>query len=195
MAVKEEVTLPTQRTCIRCNFVSSQEVCKACVLLEGLNKGLPKLGIGKTSKAKKMLEEYNAKQSEKLEQAVKDLDVTNDRKNSSCCASSRGNCRNKITNGATENSDNNKKCDTNCAGTCSSMARSDKVSEVSSSKINTLLQQYGIEDSANERLKDKNAEPVTDDVEILDNEDEVLYNGETDENTCAGACGSINIGF
>ncbi|CAH2074648.1 unnamed protein product, partial [Iphiclides podalirius] len=46
MAVKDEVILPTQRTCTRCNFVSSQEVCKACVLLEGLNKGLPKLGIG-----------------------------------------------------------------------------------------------------------------------------------------------------
>jgi cytoplasmic tRNA 2-thiolation protein 1 len=27
------------------------EVCKACVMLEGLNKGLPRLGIGKSSKA------------------------------------------------------------------------------------------------------------------------------------------------
>ena len=27
------------------------EICKACVMLEGLNKGKPKLGIGKSSKA------------------------------------------------------------------------------------------------------------------------------------------------
>jgi len=26
------------------------EVCKACIMLEGLNKGKPKLGIGKSSK-------------------------------------------------------------------------------------------------------------------------------------------------
>ena len=26
------------------------EICKACVMLEGLNKGKPKLGIGKSSK-------------------------------------------------------------------------------------------------------------------------------------------------
>ncbi len=40
------------------------EVCKACVLLEGLNKGLPKLGVGKTAKslaAYKALQEEEAK--------------------------------------------------------------------------------------------------------------------------------------
>jgi len=31
-------------------FVFSMEVCKACIMLEGLNKGKPKLGIGKSSK-------------------------------------------------------------------------------------------------------------------------------------------------
>ncbi|KAI9164222.1 cytosolic thiouridylase subunit Ctu1 [Blastocladiella emersonii ATCC 22665] len=34
--------------CERCGYMSSQRVCKACVLLEGLNRGLPQLGIGKT---------------------------------------------------------------------------------------------------------------------------------------------------
>ncbi|ORZ38219.1 hypothetical protein BCR44DRAFT_59963 [Catenaria anguillulae PL171] len=34
--------------CERCGYMSSQKVCKACVLLEGLNRGLPTLGIGKT---------------------------------------------------------------------------------------------------------------------------------------------------
>lgn len=61
MSVKEEISLPELGVCERCNFVSSQKICKACVLLEGLNKGLPRLGIGKSSKAKRMLEEYEAK--------------------------------------------------------------------------------------------------------------------------------------
>lgn len=39
--------------------MSSQEICKACVLLEGLNRGLPRLGIGKSSKIKKMLAANN----------------------------------------------------------------------------------------------------------------------------------------
>lgn len=51
-AVKDSVKLPTQRTCTRCGYISSQAVCKACVMLEGLNTGNPRLGIGKSSKAK-----------------------------------------------------------------------------------------------------------------------------------------------
>ena len=31
--------------CSKCGYLSSQEVCKACVLLEGLNKARPKNGI------------------------------------------------------------------------------------------------------------------------------------------------------
>lgn len=41
------------RACTLCGFASSQEVCKACVLLEGLNKGLPKVAISKSSKVQK----------------------------------------------------------------------------------------------------------------------------------------------
>jgi cytoplasmic tRNA 2-thiolation protein 1 len=36
--------------CSRCGFVSSNELCKACVLLEGLNKGTSKIAIGRKSK-------------------------------------------------------------------------------------------------------------------------------------------------
>ncbi|XP_031549417.1 cytoplasmic tRNA 2-thiolation protein 1-like [Actinia tenebrosa] len=50
MSVKKEVKMPVQGTCSRCGYISSQHLCKACVLLEGLNKGLPRLGIGKTDK-------------------------------------------------------------------------------------------------------------------------------------------------
>ncbi|KYQ58258.1 Cytoplasmic tRNA 2-thiolation protein 1 [Trachymyrmex zeteki] len=55
LQVKDNVKMPKRRNCTQCGFVSSQEICKACVLLEGLNRGLPKLGIGKSSKAKKIM--------------------------------------------------------------------------------------------------------------------------------------------
>ncbi|PKI55164.1 hypothetical protein CRG98_024455 [Punica granatum] len=40
--------MPEQGTCERCGYISSQKWCKACVLLEGLNRGMPKLGIGRS---------------------------------------------------------------------------------------------------------------------------------------------------
>nr|KYP53576.1 Cytoplasmic tRNA 2-thiolation protein 1 [Cajanus cajan] len=40
--------MPEQGTCERCGYISSQKWCKACVLLDGLNRGLPKLGIGRS---------------------------------------------------------------------------------------------------------------------------------------------------
>lgn len=53
--MKDNVKMPERRNCSRCGFVSSQEICKACVLLEGLNRGLPKLGIGKSNRARKIM--------------------------------------------------------------------------------------------------------------------------------------------
>jgi len=50
LSVKADVKTPVQGSCERCGHVSSMAVCKACVLLEGLNKGKPKLGIGKSNK-------------------------------------------------------------------------------------------------------------------------------------------------
>ncbi|XP_028598548.2 cytoplasmic tRNA 2-thiolation protein 1 [Podarcis muralis] len=55
LAVREDVRMPTQGTCQRCGYLSSQPLCKACLLLEGLNRGLPRLGIGKTSRLQKAL--------------------------------------------------------------------------------------------------------------------------------------------
>jgi len=40
--------MPSPGTCARCGYLSSQEICKACVLLEGLNRGIPRLGISRT---------------------------------------------------------------------------------------------------------------------------------------------------
>ncbi|KAJ3008109.1 nucleotidyltransferase, partial [Thoreauomyces humboldtii] len=36
--------------CERCGYMTSQKLCKACVLLEGLNRGLPQIAIGNSSK-------------------------------------------------------------------------------------------------------------------------------------------------
>lgn len=56
--------MPTLQNCTRCGFVSSQDVCKACTLLEGLDRGLPKLGIGKSSKVKRMIANDDKRKAE-----------------------------------------------------------------------------------------------------------------------------------
>ncbi|CAE6466009.1 unnamed protein product [Rhizoctonia solani] len=45
--LKEEVKVvaKAQQTCLRCGYISSNDLCKACMMLEGLERGLPKLGI------------------------------------------------------------------------------------------------------------------------------------------------------
>ena len=48
-----QLKLPTPGNCMRCNYISSQPVCKACVLLEGLNSGQPRLGVARTRGSKK----------------------------------------------------------------------------------------------------------------------------------------------
>ncbi|KAJ6807162.1 cytoplasmic tRNA 2-thiolation protein 1-like [Iris pallida] len=45
--ISTSTKMPEQGTCERCGYISSQKLCKACVLLEGLNRGMPKLGIGR----------------------------------------------------------------------------------------------------------------------------------------------------
>jgi cytoplasmic tRNA 2-thiolation protein 1 len=49
---REQQTFKEQvlQKCTRCGYMSSQEVCKACILLEGLNKGDPTAGVGRTKK-------------------------------------------------------------------------------------------------------------------------------------------------
>ncbi|CAE6446185.1 unnamed protein product [Rhizoctonia solani] len=45
--LKEEVKIvaKAQQTCLRCGYISSNDLCKACMMLEGLERGLPKLAI------------------------------------------------------------------------------------------------------------------------------------------------------
>lgn len=47
--------MPIVRNCERCQYISSQPVCKACVMLEGLNSGLPRLGVTKTRKGRPLV--------------------------------------------------------------------------------------------------------------------------------------------
>lgn len=53
--IKSDTKMPTSMTCTRCGYMSSNSICKACMLLEGLNRGLPQMGIGKQSKAVRLL--------------------------------------------------------------------------------------------------------------------------------------------
>ncbi|WFD00646.1 cytosolic thiouridylase subunit Ctu1 [Malassezia yamatoensis] len=43
--VAGQVKRAVQQTCTRCGYISSNELCKACVLLESLNRGNPALGV------------------------------------------------------------------------------------------------------------------------------------------------------
>ena len=41
----KKLTRQTLGTCKKCGYMSSQDICKACMLLEGLNKNRPKMEI------------------------------------------------------------------------------------------------------------------------------------------------------
>jgi len=57
-----QLTVPAQQRtntsplgkCSRCGYMSNNEVCKACVLLEGLRKGQPHMAIGGKKKQKEL---------------------------------------------------------------------------------------------------------------------------------------------
>ncbi|PZC81583.1 hypothetical protein B5X24_HaOG212507 [Helicoverpa armigera] len=194
MSVKEQVSLPTQRICSRCKFVSSQEVCKACVLLEGLNKGLPKLGIGKSSKAKRMLDEYNAKQAQNgtdtLQEAIKDLNDTDS------IAVPKPKAVVKSKNKANkENTDSNESCNKNncCGGSCKSKTSVDPAA--SNKKLDMLLEQYGLEESSS---TEKHANSSTHKVNGLNDDNvsdysdnETPFTAQDDDDTCGGTCGGV----
>lgn len=67
---RDTIKKPTRGNCDRCGFVSSCQPCKACVLLEGLNRGLPKLGIGKRSKSEKMIAKQDLERSLAIREKV-----------------------------------------------------------------------------------------------------------------------------
>ncbi|KAI9504491.1 cytosolic thiouridylase subunit Ctu1 [Coemansia spiralis] len=64
MQVASDVQLPTLAHCERCGYISSNALCKACILLEGLERGVPKLGIAKSARhAQELLANESAMKS------------------------------------------------------------------------------------------------------------------------------------
>eukprot|EP01138_Halocafeteria_seosinensis_P016425 gb/GECG01016756.1/.p1 GENE.gb/GECG01016756.1/~~gb/GECG01016756.1/.p1 ORF type:complete len:437 (+),score=51.13 gb/GECG01016756.1/:1-1311(+) len=51
--------MPTLRKCENCGYISSQRLCKACVLLDGLDKGKPRMGLA-TERVRKKLDNEQA---------------------------------------------------------------------------------------------------------------------------------------
>ena len=56
--------MPIQSTCQNCGYIASSELCKACIMLDGLNQGRPELSIGKNNKRKKILKMTAGKEKE-----------------------------------------------------------------------------------------------------------------------------------
>lgn len=52
------VKMPTKKECERCGFVSSNKLCKACVLLEGLNSGKTRQAMGRKDGSKPVAVAY-----------------------------------------------------------------------------------------------------------------------------------------
>lgn len=50
ITTQRKATMNRISKCSQCGFISSNDICKACVLLEGLNKGRAKRVMGKTQK-------------------------------------------------------------------------------------------------------------------------------------------------
>ena len=80
--------MPIQSTCQNCGYIASSELCKACIMLDGLNRGRPELSIGKNNKRKKILKMTAEKAKEagkngKLNgaNAVHDISVSQDVEN------------------------------------------------------------------------------------------------------------------
>nr|CDJ81644.1 PP-loop domain containing protein [Haemonchus contortus] len=63
VVVKSEVAMPTLINCTRCGYMSSQPLCKACLLLEGLNTGNTDMGIKRKTKKIAIVEDETSKTS------------------------------------------------------------------------------------------------------------------------------------
>ena len=64
------VKMPKLMECTRCGFMSSNEICKACVLLEGLNTGKARIAIGRKEKgdaSKKLMQDIDQEEEKKGE--------------------------------------------------------------------------------------------------------------------------------
>lgn len=175
MMPKQEVKFPERRTCTRCGFIASQEICKACVLLEGLNRGIPTLGVGKSNKAKRLLGLKVGNESEnktengrakmkadrvkgRRSKKKKDLNKSSEpgtciRNNAICCGGN-GNCSNKDDSAnlgsKSEDVESNRESDQNFDTFLQSFnldREETSVNEESSDSLNKMLEACAIQPS------------------------------------------------
>jgi len=69
-----KVKLPVKQTCTVCGYMSSNKVCKACGLLDGLNKGKAKIAIGKEKIHKAKVKDGESIGKEVNQEGVKNLE-------------------------------------------------------------------------------------------------------------------------
>ena len=72
--------LPGRNACKLCGFISSTDICKACVLLKGLNMGKPKMAV--TGKIDMTQERENA--DKKIDEVTEKIQACGDRCKTSC---------------------------------------------------------------------------------------------------------------
>lgn len=68
------VKMPVKQNCTKCGYISSNTICKACVLLEGLNTGKAKNAIGRKEKVKTTDEKVDSSKASAQEE-TKDASV------------------------------------------------------------------------------------------------------------------------
>ncbi|OMH81202.1 Cytoplasmic tRNA 2-thiolation protein 1 [Zancudomyces culisetae] len=74
--IKNKVKMPTQTICENCGYMSSNPICKACVLLEGLNKGVAsRITLGKSSQImmNDMMDDKSPKAKDDTSEFTKDF--------------------------------------------------------------------------------------------------------------------------
>jgi len=103
---------PTIGVCTRCGFMSSNTICKACVMLEGLNKGLPRIALSKEKNQRQFLQN-NSNNNNAIRGCGGNNKCTNNCNNNNCtgntCTCNNGNCG----DNQTKDSNNNANIDNN----------------------------------------------------------------------------------
>uniref|UniRef100_A0A7S3JIF8 Cytoplasmic tRNA 2-thiolation protein 1 n=1 Tax=Euplotes harpa TaxID=151035 RepID=A0A7S3JIF8_9SPIT len=78
MKLDADVKIPPRMNCSSCGFISSNKICKACVLLDGLNKGRPKIAMSRKAVIAyehEQKKENDAKDEEIALKAAQDADL------------------------------------------------------------------------------------------------------------------------
>ena len=150
LAVKKDAKQPVQGICERCGYISSMNLCKACNLLEGLNRGIAKLGIGKTTRLRK---QFNLSPSYSLNSSMASLSLKSSQSSLVACNDSNNNNDSECCQKNNLSNNNNNK--TGCCGgenNCKSQVNLKNIKELTESDIDGLIKH----DKTDNIVKDKN---------------------------------------